>query len=64
MAYLDDKNEELQDIYNELRQYTESICYEFTDVKKTWDRILMEEHTIKDLSKKADLKDSLAEGGD
>ena len=27
-------------------------------------RILMEEHTIKELTKKADLKDSLIEGGD
>jgi len=64
MAYLDDKKRELQDIYNDLKKYAEFIGYEFRDVREVWDKILLEEHRIKRLAKKADLKDKQVKGGD
>lgn len=64
IAYIDDKSKELQEVYDELKQYAKSIGYEFNDVRKMWDRILMEEHTIKKLAKKADSKDQQVKGGD
>lgn len=60
LAYKDDKNHEAQAIYKDLREYARFIGYQFSDVRDTWDRILMEEHTIRKLAGKADREGQLA----
>jgi len=60
IAYKDDEYHETQIAYEELKRYAQSIGYEFRDVRDAWDRILMEEHTIKKLTGKADLHGQLS----
>jgi hypothetical protein len=60
IAYKDDEYHETQVAYEELKRYAQSIGYEFRDVRDAWDRILMEEHTIKKLTGKADLHGQLS----
>jgi hypothetical protein len=65
IAYLDDDNKEIQAVYNDLKKYAKAIGYEFRDVHEVWDKILMEEHTIKKLTEKADREGQLSLlGGD
>jgi hypothetical protein len=53
LAYLDDNDKKLREAYNELKRCFESMGYEFRDVRKVWDNILLEEHTIKRLAKES-----------
>lgn len=63
MAYLDDKEIEMKEAYETLQEVAKSLRYTFHDVREAFDKILLEEDTVKSLINKAKRSGHLKGGG-